>query len=210
MAIFYLIRHGVTKWNREGRIQGQLDVELAEEGRRQARRVGEGLVGEGIEYIYSSDLSRARETAQIIAGELRMSLTGTYRELREINFGRWQGMGIVEISEKYPQAYAHWREDMIGTPTPGGESFRMLAERSVKCIDHLAAKHPHGKIALVTHGGPIIYILGAIRKEDLKKRPPYKIANCSITTVSYNPSDDDWQVLAVNDIRHLDTGEEVG
>ncbi|NLP18516.1 MAG: histidine phosphatase family protein [Firmicutes bacterium] len=203
MAIFYLVRHGVTEWNRERRIQGQLDVELTEEGREQARRAGRALVGEGIEYIYTSDLSRARETARIIAAELQIPIAGSRRELREIDFGRWEGLGIEEIGEKDPEVYARWRENRIEMPTPGGESFRMLADRSVKCIDHLAAKHPQDKMVVVTHGGPIIHILGAIMKEDLKKQPLFRIANCSITTVTYNPAEDDWQILAVNDIRHL-------
>ncbi len=204
MAIFYLVRHGVTEWNRAKRIQGQLDVELAEEGRRQARRAGEALVEDGIEYIYTSDLGRARETAQIVATRLRLSIAGTCPELREINFGRWAGMSITEISERDPENYARWRENVIETPAPGGESFRMLADRSVKCIEHLAAKHPSSKIAEVTHGGPIVYILGAISKEDLIRRPPYKIANCSITTVCCDPVTGGWQVLQVNDTRHLD------
>ncbi|NLJ33255.1 MAG: histidine phosphatase family protein [Firmicutes bacterium] len=205
MAIFYLVRHGVTEWNRQRRIQGQLDIALTKEGREQARRAGQALMGKGIEYIYTSDLGRARETAQLIAEKLQLPIAGTRRELREIDFGRWEGMTLDEIKEKEPEAYALRQENMIDTPTPGGESFRMMAERSLGCIQDLAARHPHDKIAVVTHGGPIIYILGAIEEENIQSRPLYKIANCSITIIGYNHDGDGWQVLKVNDTRHLDT-----
>ncbi|MGI6143077.1 MAG: histidine phosphatase family protein [bacterium] len=204
MTTFYLIRHGQTEWNREKRIQGQLDVKLSERGREQALLVGQALQGEGIELIYTSDLSRALETAAIIGRQLGIPVTGTLCDLREIHFGDWAGMSIAEIRTAEPEAFAKWQEDTVNQPVPGGESFQMMAERVMKCVTDLAVKHPRSKVAVVTHGGPVTYILGTIMKLTLEQRLQLKIANCSISIVQYQPRTDDWEVLQVNGTSHLD------
>ncbi|MDI9568845.1 MAG: histidine phosphatase family protein [bacterium] len=204
MTTFYLIRHGQTEWNRERRIQGHLDVKLSEEGREQALRAGQALQGEGIEYIYSSDLSRALETATIIAQELEMPVAGTLCDLREINFGDWEGMSIEQIAAEEPEAFAEWREDTVNRPVPGGESFGMMAKRVLKCIIDLGKKHPENKVAVVTHGGPIVYTLGWIMKLTLEEQLQIKIANCSISIVEYDPQAGEWEILKLNDTSHLD------
>lgn len=204
MTTFYLIRHGQTEWNRERRIQGHLDVKLSDLGREQARRTGQALRGEGIEFLYASDLSRALETATIIAEQLGIPVTGTLCDLREINFGRWEGMSIEEIATAEPEAYARWREDTVNQPVPGGESFRMMAERVLRCMADLGEKHPRNKVAVVTHGGPVVYTLGTIMELNLEERLQLKIANCSISIVQYEPRTGEWKVLQVNDTSHLD------
>jgi broad specificity phosphatase PhoE len=126
-----LVRHGVTEWNEGGRFQGHQDVPLAEMGRRQAERVAWRLRRERIANAFSSDLQRARETAQIVLRGRDTPLVCT-DGLREMSFGAWEGLRADEISQKYPEDWAQWVLDAAsGLPSGGGESLAMLQERIV-------------------------------------------------------------------------------
>lgn len=131
MTRLILVRHGVTEWNQGGRFQGHQDVPLGELGRRQAERVGWRLRRERITSAFSSDLERARDTAQIVLRGRDTPLVATER-LREMSFGAWEGLRADEISEQYSEDWAAWVLDAAaGVPSGGGESLGLLQERIV-------------------------------------------------------------------------------
>ena len=137
MTTLLLVRHGETDWNAEGRLQGHTDRPLSDYGRRQARRLGEELEGEGLEAIYSSDLARAHETAEIV-GERLGRPVALDPDLREKDWGTWEGLNAVERD----------RVEFVG------ESTEAHQERMLQALRRIAERHPgDGRVLVVTHGG---------------------------------------------------------
>jgi broad specificity phosphatase PhoE len=160
-----LVRHGETEWNRTRRVQGHTDVPLNDEGRRQARELAAELDGERVDAVYSSDLSRARETAEILSTARNIPVV-SLAELREKHFGTWEGLTANEVLERFPDAQAGGWGD--------GESSDDMAERIVQVVERIAEAHQGELVLVVTHGGPMRAIL---RHYDGKSAP---IANCGV------------------------------
>jgi broad specificity phosphatase PhoE len=136
VTTLFLVRHGETDWNADGRLQGQTDRPLSDFGRRQAKQLAEELADEGLEAIYSSDLARARETAEI-AGE-RLGLPVVLDpDLREKDWGTWEGLTAVERD----------RVEFVG------ESTEAHRDRILCALRRIAERHPDGRVLVVTHGG---------------------------------------------------------
>jgi len=132
-----LVRHGETDWNAEGRLQGHTDRPLSDYGRRQARRLAEELEGEELEAIYSSDLARAHETAEIVGERLGLPIS-LEPALREKDWGSWEGLDAVERD----------RVEFVG------ESTEAHQERMLRALRRIAELHPgNGRVLVVTHGG---------------------------------------------------------
>ena len=146
-----LARHGETDWNRLGRWQGHADQPLNETGRRQAAELAERLVGDGIIAVYSSDLARARETADAVARRLGLDVVED-EGLREIDVGSWSGLTRAEVQQRFPEGYARWLRGEIGHD---GETREELTARVVSAVERIAAEHPSDKILVVIHGGAI-------------------------------------------------------
>ena len=151
MTHLYLIRHGQTDWNIEGRWQGQADVPLNPRGREQAAKIAQELAKEGIKAIYSSDLSRARQTAEAISATTGLPIHLDPR-LREIHQGEWQGMLVSEIQARYSQEFRRRRENPLTVAPPGGETVIQVKERVVATIEDIAHRHPAERVAVVSHG----------------------------------------------------------
>ncbi|XP_047262335.1 phosphoglycerate mutase-like protein 4 isoform X2 [Capsicum annuum] len=152
-----VIRHGETEWNADGRIQGHLDIELNDVGRQQAMAVAARLSKEPrISVIYSSDLKRAHETAEIIArrcGDLEVIKDP---ELRERHLGDLQGTSLREAAKSQPMAYKTFLSDRSDQEIPGGgESLDHLYERCTSCLQRIAMKHRGKRVVVVSHGGAI-------------------------------------------------------
>jgi broad specificity phosphatase PhoE len=145
----FLVRHGETDWNVAGRWQGQTDIPLNEAGRAQARALAERMRGEGLVTIASSDLLRARTTAEIVAAELGLALSVVDRRLREQSFGELEGLTARESEERFPEAWARYVADWRTTP-PGGESGTEVLARVVPALQAVAAL---GSPALVVMHG---------------------------------------------------------
>ena len=155
---FTFVRHGETAWNIDRRLQGHLDVPLNEVGRRQAEQVAEALANERFDAMYSSDLSRAMDTARAIAARCGGEVQGTER-LRERNYGIFQGLTHKEGAARYPEEHARlMAREPDHIPTEGGESMRMFSERIRTLADELATRWPDGRVLVVTHGG-VLYAL---------------------------------------------------
>src|SRR6266567_1889681 len=136
MTTLLLVRHGETDWNAEGRLQGQTDRPLSDYGRRQAHQLAEELDGEELEAIYSSDLARARETAEIAGRKLGLP-TVLDPDLREKDWGTWEGLTAAERD----------RVEFVG------ESTEAHQERILHALRRIAERHPDGRVLVVTHGG---------------------------------------------------------
>jgi broad specificity phosphatase PhoE len=177
-----LVRHGETDWNRERRFQGHADPPLNDAGRKQARELAETLAGEGIEAIYTSDLQRARETAEILAARFGSEVVAL-RELREIDVGDWQGLTWPEIEERYPDGAARWHRD--GHGWDGGETYDQLGERIVAALRVIAERHPGQRVLVVGHGGTVrasrAFVDGVAVAESRRRNPP--IGNCEVFRV---------------------------
>jgi len=132
-----LVRHGETDWNAEGRLQGQTDRPLSDYGRRQAKQLAEELEGEELEAIYSSDLARARETAEIVGRKLGLP-TVLDPDLREKDWGNWEGLTAVE-------------RDRVSFD---GEATEAHQERILRALRRISERHSgEGRVLVVTHGG---------------------------------------------------------
>ena len=154
-----LIRHGQTDWNVEGRWQGQADPPLNDRGREQARCVAEYQRRYGFAALYSSDLRRAMETAEVIGAEMGLDVIPEPR-LREINLGRWQRMLSADIQVQYPDEFRLWHESpLLAAPPPSGESVVTLTARVLEAVNEILARHPQQRIGIVSHELPIAVIL---------------------------------------------------
>jgi broad specificity phosphatase PhoE len=151
MTRFCLIRHGQTDWNLEGRYQGQSDVPLNETGRAQADILAQQLQGQSFAAIYSGDLERAKETAEIIATSIHLPVTVEPR-LREINQGEWEGQLVDVIKARYVELWQQRTMDPACVCPPGGETVGEVAQRVYAALDAIARIHPNATVLIVSHG----------------------------------------------------------
>lgn len=160
MTELWLVRHGQTDWNLTGRWQGQaFDAPgLNTIGSKQALEASEKMQGVEIAAIYSSDLFRARQTAEMIAFPLRLSVTLEPR-LREINLGVWEGMLSEDIQAQYPQELADRARDPFHTPAPNGEAPSEVAERVLQAVNEIAESHRDESVLVVAHGVSLAIII---------------------------------------------------
>src|SRR5262245_4871153 len=147
---WYLVRHGETEWNAEGRMQGRLDSRLSARGREQAARTGAVLGRLGVDHLFASPLGRVRETLALFAPHVMLEPVFDDR-LVEWSAGDWSGRLYREIKEETPDDYAAWQADLYNVRSPGGENFADLAARAAAFFDD-AMHGPHERIAIVGHG----------------------------------------------------------
>ncbi|GAA4475789.1 histidine phosphatase family protein [Rhodococcus olei] len=158
-----LLRHGQTEYNAGDRMQGQLDTDLSELGRLQAKTVARVLAEREPVAVVSSDLRRARDTATAV-GERAGLAVATDERLRETHLGQWQGLTHTQVDERDPGARAAWRADATWAP-PGGENRIDVARRAVPVVAELAASRTgwgEQPVVLVAHGGLIAALTAAL------------------------------------------------
>lgn len=158
MTYLCLVRHGQTNWNLEGRYQGQSDVPLNEKGLEQAKSLIEKLNGKAFAAIYSSDLIRARQTADPIAQMLGINVQIEPR-LREINQGQWEGVLVEDIKARYAEVWSMRTEDPANVRPPGGETVREVATRVYAALNDIARLFPNGRVLIVSHGLSIATVI---------------------------------------------------
>lgn len=150
MTTFWLVRHGQTEWNLEGRYQGQADVPLNAAGMLQAQTLAAELAGQPFDAIYSSDLQRARVTAEIIGQSLNLPVHIDER-LREINQGQWEGKIYRDLLATHGEEMLARRNNPYGFRPPDGESAGEVALRVIQVADEIATAYPKGRIIIVSH-----------------------------------------------------------
>jgi broad specificity phosphatase PhoE len=153
MSELWLIRHGQTDWNLEGRYQGQSDVPLNATGLAQAEVYAASLDGRPFAALFSSDLARAFQTACIIGARVDLPVH-TDARLREINQGQWQGRTLTEIRAIYNEGAQSKAGaiDPAETRAPGGESVLEVSQRMASAADDIARAYPVGRVLVVSHG----------------------------------------------------------
>jgi broad specificity phosphatase PhoE len=165
LPALYLARHGETAWNALGRWQGQTDVDLNDTGRAQARVLGEAVRGRGIVRVWSSDLARARETAEIVGAVLGLGSVTVDPGLRERGFGCFEGLTREECEAQHPELWSRYRSNLREVP-PGGEPHGDVVPRMHAAMKRAAADLGEGEAALlVSHGAAIRLSIGALTGE---------------------------------------------
>lgn len=157
----FLVRHGATQLTAEDRFSGSVGVELSDEGRRQAALLGARLHDEGITAAYSSSMSRARETARLVAGPCNVPVE-LRDELREISHGRWEGLTRREVEARYPDEYAAWEEDPFTFAPEGGESGVGVLARALPVVREVVTRHPGECVLVVSHKATIRLLLSSL------------------------------------------------
>jgi 2,3-bisphosphoglycerate-dependent phosphoglycerate mutase len=178
------LRHGRTAWNAEQRIQGHTDVPLDATGRWQAAQAAQALADEGITAIYSSDLLRARATAEAVAQRIGLPVQCDAK-LRERAFGDFEGLRHADIEQRHPEAARRWRQRERDFGPGGGETLLDFYARSVDAATRLAARHPGEAIVVVTHGGVLDCLYRAATRVELGAARTWQLGNASINRLLY-------------------------
>jgi probable phosphoglycerate mutase len=197
---FCFVRHGETDWNVELRMQGQIDLALNARGEKQALAVGRYFAGRHAAAIYSSDLVRARQTAQPAADALLLPLI-LMTELRERHFGRCEGLTFDEIKTKYPDDAAAIISRDPDYVSPGGESRHQHKKRILECVARLATRHRAETVVLVTHGGVLDVIYRHVFGLPSSAPRDYPIPNAGINWVTIGA--DGWKIDEWGGVAHL-------
>jgi broad specificity phosphatase PhoE len=157
----YLVRHGATELTAEDKFSGASGVELSDEGRAQAARLGERLQNEGITALYSSPLSRTMETARIVSGRCGLPIE-TRDGLREISHGRWEGLTRRDVEARYSAEYASWEEDPFTFAPEGGESGVAVLARALPVVREIVTRHSGARVLVFSHKATIRILLSSL------------------------------------------------
>lgn len=196
----YLLRHGQTEWNIEGKIQGKTDIPLNETGFRQARCLAEGMREREISAVYSSPLLRAVQTAEILAEEKGLSVS-VLPELREVDFGLWEGRSWTEVDAEFHEDFRRWEENPAEYMPTGGESRESCRERCRAAMEQILA----GAVtdaAIVAHGGILAHVADYLLRNQ-KEKEEIIVKNASISIIEYDSSTEMGRLLLLNDTSHL-------
>lgn len=176
----FLVRHGATDWNKEKRAQGHADIDLNEDGHKQAAAVATELAHQHLDAVYSSDLKRARDTATAVAAAHGLEVQ-IDPDLREIDQGEWEGLTTDEIRTRWPDL---WGPNRHYNARPGGESPQQVKSRALRALGKACAAHPEGAIAVVSHGGTIRWLSAdALGYDDYRSRRIRGLGNGAVVSL---------------------------
>lgn len=177
----YLIRHGVTGWNKKKKYCGYMDVPLSAEGRGQAKMLSVRVKGVKFDAVYASNLKRALKTASIVFGKRRAIIQ--VPELQEMNFGVLEGLNHDEIVKKYGRVYSDWLRDPFKNNLPKGEPIGAFQKRITKAVKRIIAANRGKTVAAVCHGGAIsVFVMAILKKKSFWKYVP---RSTSVTVIEY-------------------------
>ncbi len=201
-TLLIFVRHGESEGNKSGRFNGSKDFALTQKGREQVKKTAEYLDKCKIDIAYSSDLSRAKETTQIIANRQGIDIIES-ADLREINGGSFEGVLYDELSVKFPNEFDKWMNDTGNCICPNGESIKGLLERFNNKIKEIAINNKNRTILIGTHAMPIRAISTLWYKKDITCITNIKyVKNASVSIVDYTDVDNP-QILCYDESEHL-------
>ena len=199
MARLLLVRHGKTEWNEAGRYIGRSDIGLSAFGLREAEALGQRLAGERIDAIYCSNLKRAVQTAQVITSGRDVELV-TCEELREMDFGEFEGLTLEEIRQRRPE-FDWWTGRDADMEFPQGESVRRVASRVGPFAGRLERYAEGETVLIVSHGGTLRALICLLLGLDLEHWWQIGLDSASLTVVDTYPERTVLSLL--NDVCHL-------
>jgi len=202
------IRHGQTEWNVTGRYQGQSDVKLTEEGKKQAEKLADNFPVAKVDAIYASDLCRAMVTAETIAKKFGLKVQAE-PAFRELSFGDWEGLTYQQIVDKWEEAMANFLQHPDILEIPGGESFPAVQQRAMKRLNELIEKHDGQTIVVVAHGAVLRTMLTAALHMPLQYLWSIRQFNTAVNIVRYD-SDANPTVELLNSTAHLGSSVQRG
>ena len=197
----YLIRHGQTDWNLEGKIQGRHDVSLNKTGLKQAELLAMGMDKRPVVQIFSSRQKRALETAQAVGRRQHVAVT-VIDGLEEAEFGEWEGKTWDEISREYPEEFKVWCTEPAEIVPPGGESRPQIYRRIGNALKEIL-RRSRGDIAIVSHGAALAYMVSIMLEKELGDHDEIIVKNASISTVEYDRETGKFHMAEANDVSHL-------
>ena len=203
MTKLILIRHGQTDFNIQGKYCGYSDPPLNEEGMQQVEKLKTRLEGLEVDVLFSSDLQRAIETAQIA---LPNKLIKQVEKLREYNFGVFEGLTYEEIMEDHADIYTAWIGDPSKKAIPQGDCFKSFSNRIREGLDSILLKNRGKTVALVTHSGPIRLILSDVLKYGTDKFWKINQDNAALNIINYNGSFAEVEMINNKDFELYDEG----
>lgn len=198
----YLLRHGQTNLNRDGKFQGATDKDLNEFGKKQADLLGKRIQKYNIDIIYSSDLKRVVETSKIINSYTNTEII-IKEELREINMGAWDTLTMEERYTNNEDYAKEWHNHLEDLPYPDGGCGQDVCKRVMRVIEDIK-KQRYENVAIVTSGGTIAILLSEFLGLEQYKRFGMEIDNCSISIVNYDILNNKLTVKCINDTGHLE------
>ena len=205
MGRWFLVRHGETDWNVEGRAQGQLHVPLNDKGLAQAEAIAARLRPMPFTAVYASDLRRVTQTAEPIMRGRDVPLV-TLPALRERGFGEWEGLIFTEMKARDPERYAALVTGDDTAATPGGESERQLYERVASGVERLLEAHgsDDGDLLVIAHGGSLSAAIVRLLGLPSRSMERFLFDNCGLSAVTvYDGGSAALNLL--NDTTHLGT-----
>ncbi|MFC1628762.1 histidine phosphatase family protein, partial [Gemmatimonadota bacterium] len=198
-----LVRHAETDWNTGKRFQGHSDTPLNELGRSRIAPVIEALKPWDPAIIFSSDLSRAREMAEQVGAAFGLEVI-TREDLRECNYGEWEGKTLEEVRRDHGEDLEKWRSNDAGFRRGAGESLLQMQERTLAAVESIAREHAGRTVVLVSHSGPVRGVICRVFDLPIDQRYRFEINNASLSAIR-RQKDGQWQVLMLNQTSHLDT-----
>ncbi len=201
MGRVYLIRHGEVAWNAANAYVGSTDIPLNDRGREQAALLAERLAKEGIAAIYASDLSRARETAEIVGERLDLSVM-LIPALQELDYGEWEGMPESELPVRYPELFRQWKADPANVSPPNGETFSQLRDRAYPAFCRIAEAHSDENVAVVAHKSTNRALLCCLLGMDINRYKQIGQLNAALNVVE-SRADGRFIIEHINESCHL-------
>jgi probable phosphoglycerate mutase len=200
MTQILLVRHGETDWNKAQRLQGHIDIGLNDQGIVQAKLLGSALAQEKIDIAYSSDLSRALDTANTITAHHDVP-TFIDANLRERCYGEIQGMTYQEIEQQLPDNHRAWHSRNPDFQPLGGETLRQFYERVTTSIERIAKNHLGQVILIVAHGGVLDCMYRHATQMDITEKRKVELLNTSLNRLKYH--ENRFEIESWGDVSHL-------
>jgi broad specificity phosphatase PhoE len=207
MTRLFLVRHGRTGWNKEQIFRGTKDVPLDAVGKEEALMVGERLKGEGLRAVYSSPLSRAKETAEAIARFHSLEVQ-VLSGLNDLHFGEWEGQSLREVEKQYPDLYQQWLKAPEQVVFPEGERLAVVRSRAMTVVKEIIERHPQETVALVSHRVVLKVVICALL--GLDNSHFWNIGQDTTAVNCFQYKNGRWIVALLNDACHLKGAGEQG
>ncbi len=200
MTQIILVRHGQTPWNKDKIFRGSKDIPLNDQGREEARQAGEALKQEKIDAIYTSPLSRSRDTALAIAQHHGLPVQD-HPGLSDLCYGEWEGLPLAEVKVKYADLYRQWETAPHMVRFPGGETLAELRGRALAAVQGIVACHPGQTVVLSAHRAVNKVLIAAFI--GLDDSHFWRIGQDTTAINRFIWTGTTWQIMAINDTCHL-------